>query len=250
MKLDLTIKDVTLEQAKDIMAKISGDSVVTISGSQPASSNITPSIPAAPITPVNPVTPQVEFDSEGLPWDERIHSSSRKKNTNGTWARRRNVDENTYNSVSAQLRGAAAPAPAAQPAAPITPAMAPALANAPQGHFVPSAPVVSAPAVATSGYVQPATPPFLESMNQPPAAAPAPQAAPVHTAPTPRTINDLFHKIQQICQADPANGGTYVNSLNARLSHAFQFKVNAINDIANYPQMIDYAFQLIAEDGR
>lgn len=45
------------------------------------------------------------LDAEGLPWDERIHSSNRKMTAKGVWTRRKNVDDAVFNSVVAELRG-------------------------------------------------------------------------------------------------------------------------------------------------
>ena len=47
----------------------------------------------------------VDLDSEGLPWDGRIHSSSKKKlASNGKWQLRRNIDPNVVSQVEAELR--------------------------------------------------------------------------------------------------------------------------------------------------
>jgi hypothetical protein len=51
-----------------------------------------PSVPVAPV-PTDNVTPTnpADADSRGFPWDERIHSSSKAKNADGTWRQRRGV---------------------------------------------------------------------------------------------------------------------------------------------------------------
>lgn len=46
----------------------------------------------------------VELDSEGLPWDNRIHSSSRGKIANGTWKLMRGSDPAIVETVKAELR--------------------------------------------------------------------------------------------------------------------------------------------------
>lgn len=51
-------------------------------------------------TPATPAT-----DAAGLPWDERIHASSKALNADGTWRRKRGVDETTVARVEAELRG-------------------------------------------------------------------------------------------------------------------------------------------------
>lgn len=45
-------------------------------------------------------------DSAGLPWDERIHSSNRAFNADGTWRRRRGVSDDLVKQVEAELRKA------------------------------------------------------------------------------------------------------------------------------------------------
>lgn len=42
-------------------------------------------------------------DKNGLPWDERIHSSSRAINADGTWRYRKNVPDETKQAVEAEL---------------------------------------------------------------------------------------------------------------------------------------------------
>jgi len=48
-----------------------------------------------------------ELDSAGLPWDARIHASSRAKIADGTWRMKRGVDDATVAAVTAELKGAA-----------------------------------------------------------------------------------------------------------------------------------------------
>lgn len=57
-----------------------------------------PPVPAAPTPPVPtaPVStgsPAPAVDSRGLPWDERIHSSSKATNADGSWRARRNMTD-------------------------------------------------------------------------------------------------------------------------------------------------------------
>lgn len=61
-------------------------------------------------------------DKDGLPWDERIHSSNHKLNADGRWQRRRNVDDAVYEQVKAELLGTVASVAQAEPVAP-TPVM-------------------------------------------------------------------------------------------------------------------------------
>jgi hypothetical protein len=61
-------------------------------------------------------------DSEGVPWDKRIHSSSKKFNSDGTWRTARNLDKAVLAQVKAELFAKRGGQPqAAIPAAPMTP---------------------------------------------------------------------------------------------------------------------------------
>lgn len=67
-------------------------------------------IPPAPLsanvaeTAAPPQTSPVELDSEGLPWDSRIHSSSRGKIANGTWKLMRGGDPVRVEAIKRELR--------------------------------------------------------------------------------------------------------------------------------------------------
>lgn len=57
------------------------------------------------VTPATVVENDVPgaLDTEGLPWDKRIHASSKAFNKDGTWRTRRNLDETIHNAVRAEL---------------------------------------------------------------------------------------------------------------------------------------------------
>lgn len=94
-------------------------------------------VPAAAITNVesapaiSPTTiAAAELDSEGMPWDERIHASTKTKTAAKVWTKRKGVDEAVREAVTAELR-AMYPAPVAvAPVAPVAP-QAPAAPVAP-----------------------------------------------------------------------------------------------------------------------
>lgn len=72
-----------------------------------------PSAPVA-IVPTVPTPASAELDSAGLPWDKRIHASSRNKLQDGTWRMMRGVDKAVVESVEAELRAVQAiPVPVA-----------------------------------------------------------------------------------------------------------------------------------------
>lgn len=79
--------------------------VTTSSGQAiPASVPPVPSSAKVAETVAPPQTSHVELDSEGLPWDSRIHSSSRGKIANGTWKLMRGSDPARVEAVKGELR--------------------------------------------------------------------------------------------------------------------------------------------------
>lgn len=104
--------------------------------------------PSAPVAPSTPA-PGVELDSKGMPWDERIHASTKTKLVSGEWKAKRGVDPALVASVEAELRirttdvsvgYAPAPAPAALgvPPAPVAPFVPPAAPLPPAATGAPS----------------------------------------------------------------------------------------------------------------
>ena len=53
-----------------------------------------------------PATEGVELDKNGIPWDERIHAGTKTKTAKGVWKRKKGVDDDTFNSVTTQLKAA------------------------------------------------------------------------------------------------------------------------------------------------
>jgi len=75
-------------------------------------------IPPAPpsgvasATPPAPAASPADRDVNGLPWDGRIHASTKVRNADGSWRAKRAVHPETVRIVEAELRqNAAAPAP-------------------------------------------------------------------------------------------------------------------------------------------
>ena len=142
----------------------------------------TPPVPA-PAPTVTPAPNVVLLDSEGLPWDKRIHASTRTKRVgDDTWKLMKGVDKALVEQVKAELRATMAangPLTPAQPAAPTVP-QHPAFAEptnysgAQSGGYVPAPPMPPVTVVP---------------------APPAPPAPPVTVVPTvpgaPTTFSDF-----------------------------------------------------------
>ena len=76
-------------------------------------------VAVAPPPPVAPVSPGVELDSQGLPWDRRIHARTRSKMKDGSWKKARNMGPEIVKKVEAELREVQG-----LPPVPVTPAVA------------------------------------------------------------------------------------------------------------------------------
>lgn len=139
----LSIKTESTSELADIVAKLNGDSVTLATGGplkqdvqrvvgEVVNSTVVQNVPTPvpqPETqddePTNDAPPAT--DKNGLPWDERIHAGTKALNTDGTWKKRRGVDDATVAAVTAELTGATpAPTPAPQPEPEPTPAPTPA----------------------------------------------------------------------------------------------------------------------------
>lgn len=84
----------------------------------------------------------VELDKNGIPWDERIHAGTKRKNADGTWSLKKGVDKELAAQIIAEYQVAAPSAPTApeELAAPAKPGVPPAPPAAPAKPGVPPAP--------------------------------------------------------------------------------------------------------------
>lgn len=108
---------------------------------------------AAQLAAASTVTPAqiaaADLDTDGLPWDARIHASTKTKTAKGTWTLSKRVDPKLRETVIAELRAMyASPAPAQSAPAPAVtaPVSVPSPVAAPA---VPALPAISLPTVQT-----------------------------------------------------------------------------------------------------
>jgi hypothetical protein len=64
----------------------------------------TPAGPVVVTTPPAPAGASVTLDKDGLPWDARIHASSKAQNADGTWRLKRGLAKDHLDKVTAELR--------------------------------------------------------------------------------------------------------------------------------------------------
>ena len=133
----------------------------------------------------------VELDAEGLPWDARIHSDSRKKLAKGnTWKLMRGIDKQLVKNVKAELKAAFPPAAAGAPIVPEVPVV-------PEIPVVPEVPVVPVTPGIQEGAAVPAVP--LAPGIQEGAAVPAVPVIPEDTAVpgTPITYQTIIDQVTE-----------------------------------------------------
>lgn len=132
----LSIKTESTSELADIVAKLNGDSVTLATGGplKQDIQRVVGEVVSETVVPVPQPEPQDDeptndappaTDKNGLPWDERIHAGTKALNGDGTWKKRRGVDDATVAAVTAELTGAA-PAPTPEPTPEPTPAPTPA----------------------------------------------------------------------------------------------------------------------------
>jgi len=212
-----------------------------------------------------PAADATGVDADGLPWDERIHAPSKSQNKDGTWRKKKKLEDAFVAGVEAELRSVqrvpAAPTP--PPAAPGAPAMpaAPTPPPMPQVDQQPAPAAPGAPAMPAAP-----TPPPMPQVDQQPApaapGAPAMPAAPTpppETAPAPAAEGIDFHTFMQQLSAQmqkrdetgqPVINADYLAQATAEISGAWSVPLNAITDIPSNPQMITYAIQVFQRDGK
>lgn len=200
MKYSLTINDLTAEQVTELLEITKGEVGISSHDEEkvvqfPANTNI---------------------DSNGHEWDERVHASTKTKNKDGSWKRRKGVDDVEY----ANILASKAPAPAL--------------------------PVVNAPTIPTTPA---AYTPAIPAAALPPAAPPVPAAPlPPVNVPVARDFAGLLTKISELFQnakITPAYPQTIVD----RINPAFNAKVQTISDIGNDAGMVEFAWQCLEVDG-
>lgn len=119
----------TLEKVGDLM-RVTGPATINVTN-QVSETPAADGFPATLDHPAGvPMPPPYEgpvststiaaLDSDGVPWDERIHSGSKGTNKDGTWTRKRNTPDELFNSVMAELK-ARTTAPVGVPTGTITP---------------------------------------------------------------------------------------------------------------------------------
>lgn len=85
------------------LAELQDDAVVRAFSLVPTQAVASTATVAAAL-PALPTTGAAALDKDGLPWDERIHSSNRAINADGSWRTKRGVDKTLLATVESELK--------------------------------------------------------------------------------------------------------------------------------------------------
>ncbi len=220
---------------------------------------VTPASPA----PAIPVTNTLELDKDGLPWDERIHSSSKKKKNDGTWVRRKGVDKDSIPAIEAELKASVAGTLPTTPEAVVIPETPFPIPNGPTTNEPTPMPELAAPTL-TPAPAAPPVPPTPEPVAAPPAAAPAappvpptpePVAAPPAAATSEMNGAQFMQHLTGNMAEKNANGEplidvAYLDGLVQEIAGQFNTELKVITDIFTNQDMINYAIGALQRDGR
>lgn len=126
--MEFTFKTDSLEEAKHILNALEGSPNAQSEAAKDslppqAHGSIVHGISQVDLPPVVPETEEPgaqepELDAEGMPWDARIHASTKTKKVDGCWKPKRGVSKSLVAEVEAELRGETQPEPASVPVPP------------------------------------------------------------------------------------------------------------------------------------
>lgn len=120
---------------------------------------------------VETTVPTGDLDTDGLPWNEEFHASTKGQNNDGTWKLKRGCDKEAFEAWKAEYLagGDTEPVVSVAPAAPVTPA-APSVPTTPTAPTTPAAPSVPAAPTTPAAPSAPATNPdrveMVKLLNQ------------------------------------------------------------------------------------
>lgn len=254
MKFTLAISDLDRDSLNDVLAALSRTGKaeqigVTQTAQNPLMVSDTPEAEdEGEVVDGNPL------DAEGLPWDARIHSSSKAKTAKGVWKARKNVDKDVKTSVEAELRAKTKAESLPVGATPVYAAPMPVYEQpAPMQVSMPEAPVYAAPVPAPMPVYEQPTPAPMPVYEQPAPLTPAPMPAYVAPAQAPvpapvaaNNISTVMRLIQSLMMEKKIDIN-FPPALVAEINRTFNTQVLSITDIGGSQPMIDFAIAKLQE---
>lgn len=231
--MKITLEGLTADELLKIAKVLTDEPVVSLEQIEPVES----------IESVNDV---LTLDKEGLPWDERIHSSNHQMTAKGVWQRRRGITDEEYNRVKAELLAPIALSPVEKPApvAPVTSveSVIPYASVAPQAPAEPIVPQASAAPVAPAyDFVNNATAPVEPVI---------PQAAPVApVAEDPEALyNRMFEQLRNGLQMKVLDAN-FMQNVIAGVNATFGTSYQGAAELRGNAQALSYVINELVKKG-
>lgn len=238
MKLNIELLDLETNEAGVVLAALNALHAGTLQKVSVAPATAPVAEEPAP-TPVFTQPAADTKDKDGLPWDERIHSSNHKMNADGRWQRRRNVEDAYYEQVKAELLGT-----------PATPVFETAPCENSVENPTPVQPEVIAPTPLPTEQPQ-----ILTNVVPTESAAPAPvaESAPAAEPELPKkNTNDLytemFAKLQKGFLAKKVDAN-YVQNTVASLNAIFGKQWTGLGEIKDDANALQYVIDQLTKEG-
>lgn len=185
-----------------------------------------------------------ETDASGLPWDERIHASTKTKNADGKWKKRKGVQQPTVEQVEAELRARTA---SAQPMPNFNAAEQP--GNTGGGQPMPNFNQAPADDLSQIPEGMRGNPPQQPAANGFPNQGQAQPNFNAQANPGEVTFASMMQRINDATAAQKIDG-MYLVGLCSRISHNHGCTINAVTDLMNRPVLIQAAMDLMTQDNK
>lgn len=225
--MEITLKGLTADELLKIAKVLTDEPTVSVEQTEPVES-------------VNNV---LTLDKEGLPWDERIHSSNHQMTAKGVWQRRRGITDEEYNRVKVELLAPIALSPVEKPApvAPVTSveSVIPYASVAPQAPAEPIVPQASAAPVAPAyDFVNNATAPVEPVI---------PQAAPVAEDPE-ALYNRMFEQLRNGLQMKVLDAN-FMQNVIAGVNATYGTSYQGAAELRDNTQALKYVINELVKKG-
>lgn len=228
--MKITLEGLTADELLKIAKVLTDEPMVSVEQTEPVES----------IESVKSVNNVLMLDKEGLPWDERIHSSNHQMTAKGVWQRRRGITDEEYNRVKAELLAPIALSPVEKPApvAPVT-SVESVIPYAPVAPVAPAEPIVpQAPAAPAYDFVNNATAP-VESV--------VPQAAPVAEDPE-ALYNRMFEQLRNGLQMKVLDAN-FMQNVIAGVNATFGTSYQGAAELRGNAQALSYVINELVKKG-
>jgi hypothetical protein len=239
--MKITLEGLTADELLKIAKVLTDEPVVSVKQTESVES----------IESVKSVNNVLTLDKEGLPWDERIHSSNHQMTAKGVWQRRRGITDEEYNRVKTELLAPITLSPIEDPApvAPVTSVesiipyasapVAPQAPVAPAEPIVPQAPAAPAAPVAPAyDFVNNATAPVESIM---------PQAAPVAEDPE-ALYNRMFEQLRNGLQMKVLDAN-FMQNVIAGVNATFGTSYQGAAELRGNAQALSYVINELVKKG-